>query len=96
MLPAETAVLVHLHPVGCVLLVFHCVVIALFAFGARKCDFYSFTVSSHVRHLHFGIISPVFRSIRQPETKPGLPLLAEVLTTYFWAQKKNPPAEVEI
>ena len=89
MLPAETAVLVHLQSVRCVLLVFHCVVIALFAFGARKCDFYSFTVSSHVRHLHFGIISPVFRSIRQPETKPGLPLRCNC-NNLFLGTKKEP------
>lgn len=92
MLPAETAVLIHLQPVGCVLLVFHCVVIALFAFGARKCDFNSFTVSSHMRHLHFiGIFSPVTGlSGNLKQSQASL-----CVNIKFWAQKKNPLAEVQ-
>ena len=45
-LAAETAILVHLKSVGIVLLVFDCVVVALLAFGAGKCDFDSHRISS--------------------------------------------------
>ena len=51
MLLAEAAVLVHLQSVGTVLLVFHCVVVALLALSARHCDLYS----------HFGT-SRIFRN----------------------------------
>jgi len=91
MLPAETAVLVHLQPVRCVLLVFHCVVIALFAFGARKCDFNSFTGSSHVRHLHFLEYLALVKVYQATLSRPA----SLCVTIYFRAQKKNPPAEVE-
>lgn len=38
MLPAESAVLVHLESVGGILFVFHCVVVALLALCACKSD----------------------------------------------------------
>ena len=38
---AESAVLVHFKSVGIILLVFHCVVVALLTLCAGKCDFYS-------------------------------------------------------
>jgi hypothetical protein len=53
MLPAETAVLLQLDAIGGVLAVLLGVVIALFAFGASKCNLDSFTVSSHERHLRY-------------------------------------------
>ena len=37
----ETAILVHFKTIRGVLLVFHCIVVSLFAFVASKCDFYS-------------------------------------------------------
>ena len=39
MLTAKTAVLVHLQTVGVVFLVFHCIVVALFAFVASQGNF---------------------------------------------------------
>ena len=75
---AETAILVHFKSVGAVLLVFHSVVVALFAFGASECNFYSFTVSSHLRHLHFGIfelrdgLSGNHPALRPPSAYRGL------------------------
>ena len=48
MLLAESAVLVHFKSVGIVLLVLHGVVVALFAFCTRQCNF-----NSHFRHLLF-------------------------------------------
>jgi hypothetical protein len=89
---AETAVLVHLQPVGCVLLVFHCVVITLFAFGARKCNLYSFTVSSHVRHLH---LIGIFSAAQVYQATKAAAQASLCVTLSFRAQKKNPPAEVE-
>jgi hypothetical protein len=50
---AESAVLVHLQPVGCVFLVFSCVVVALLAFCARKGDSDSHNGTS----IEFGFIS---------------------------------------
>ena len=38
-LAAEAAVLADLKSVGIVLFVFHCVIVALFAFTARECNF---------------------------------------------------------
>lgn len=48
MLPAETAVLVHLQPVRCVLLVFNSVVVALLAFHASKSNLYSHDGTSNI------------------------------------------------
>lgn len=48
---AELTVLVCFHPVGMVLLFFHCVVVTLLAFGTSKCDLYSHNI--HLRLLHF-------------------------------------------
>lgn len=48
MLPAETAVLVHLQPVRCVLLVFNSVVVALLAFCASKSNLYSHDGTSNI------------------------------------------------
>ena len=90
---AETAVLVHLQPVRCVLLVFHCVVIALFAFGARKRNLNSFTVSSHVRHLH---LIGIFSAAQVYQATKAAAQASLCVTLKIRAQKKNPSAEVEI
>jgi hypothetical protein len=50
---AEPAVLVHFKSVGVVLLVFHCVVVALFALCASKCDFNSHNGTSRFTEIFF-------------------------------------------
>jgi hypothetical protein len=71
---AERTVLHEFDPVGSVLLVLIVVVIALFAFGASKCNLNSFTVSSHVRHLLFGLFKPVRAVYQATALRLGLPL----------------------
>jgi len=46
MLPAESAVLVHLHSIGVVLFVLHGIIVPLFAFAASKCYFNSHIYTS--------------------------------------------------
>ena len=53
MLPAEPTILVHFKPVGIVLLVFHCVVIALLALGTSQCDFNSHNGTSRFTEIIF-------------------------------------------
>jgi hypothetical protein len=50
---AESAVLVHFKSVGVVLLVFHCVVVALLAFCASECDFNSHNGTSRFTEIFF-------------------------------------------
>jgi len=52
-LSAEPAVLVHFKPVRIVLLVFHRVVVALFALCACKCDFNSHNGTSRFTEIFF-------------------------------------------
>lgn len=63
MLLAESAILVHLQPVGVVFLFLHRVVVALLALGAGKCD-----LDSHDRHLQFLIGLPL--KIRAQKKNP--------------------------
>jgi hypothetical protein len=51
-LPAEFAIFAHFQSVGIILLVFGCVVVSLFAFGASQNNL----IFSHLRHLldYFG------------------------------------------
>jgi len=52
-LSAEPAVLIHFKSVRIVFLVFHCVVIALLAFSACKCDFNSHNGTSRFTEIFF-------------------------------------------
>lgn len=56
MLAAEAAVLAYFKSVGIILLVFHRVIVALLAFAARECDFYSHITCPFLssRHLSCG------------------------------------------
>ncbi len=56
-LAAEAAVLVYLKSVGIVLFVLHCVIVALFAFTARECDFDSHITCPFLssRYLPWGV-----------------------------------------
>ena len=53
MLSAEPAILVHFKSVSVVFLVFHCVVVALLAFCASECNFYSHNGTSRFTELFF-------------------------------------------
>ena len=61
---AETTILVHLESVRIVLLVFHCVVVALLALSAGECNFYSHDGTSRFTEI-FDAIVPV-RQRRPP------------------------------
>ena len=50
---AEPAILVHFKPIRIVLLVFHCVVVALLTFCASKCDFNSHNGTSRFTEIFF-------------------------------------------
>ena len=63
-LAAELAVFVHFKSVGTVFLVFHCVVIALLAFSACKCDFNSHNGTSRFTEIFFAFTN----SRRKPDT----------------------------
>ena len=52
-LSAELAILVHFKSVGIILLVFHCVVIALLAFSTSKCYFNSHNGTSRFTEIFF-------------------------------------------
>ena len=66
MLPAESAVLVHLESVGGILFVFHCVVVALLALSACKSD-----LNSHNGTSIFNVSLPLtcIRRLRSDENR---------------------------
>ena len=64
MLLTEPTILVHFKPIRIVFLVFHCVVIALLAFSACKCDFNSHNGTSRFTEIFFAFTN----SRRKPNT----------------------------
>ena len=64
MLLTEPTILVHFKPIRIVFLVFHCVVIALLAFSACKCDFNSHNGTSRFTEIFFAFTN----SRRKPDT----------------------------
>ena len=52
-LSAEPAILVHFKSVRVIFLVFHCVVVALLAFCASECNFYSHNGTSRFTEIFF-------------------------------------------
>ena len=52
-LSAEPAILVHFEPVWVILLVFHCVVVALLAFSASQSNFNSHNGTSRFTEIFF-------------------------------------------
>lgn len=53
MLFTEPTILVHFKPIRIVFLVFHCVVVALLAFSASECYFYSHNGTSRFTEIFF-------------------------------------------
>ena len=84
---AEPAVLVHFKSVGVVLLVFHCVVVALFALCASKCDFNSHNGTSRFTEIFFAFtlvkvnasLSPSFQKLHHI---PHLAVCVKHVATY--------------
>ena len=64
MLSAEPAILVHFKSVRIVFLVFHRVVVALFAFCACKCDFYSHNGTSRFTEIFFSFLR-ILRTLKK-------------------------------
>ena len=100
MLPAKSAILVHLKTIGIVLLVFDGVVIALFALCACHCNFYS-----HLWHLLIFGILPSAGLLPRSKDPPSASFLCFAVPFYkdaqsfarlirtgvkIYAQKKDP------
>jgi hypothetical protein len=83
---AEAAILVHFKPVRVILLVFHCVVVALFTFSASKCYFYSHNGTSRFTEIFFAFT--LCKSKRLPRFKP--------LFMPFWKPKRKAPHKYKI
>ena len=67
---AEPAILVHLKPIRIVLLVFHCVVVALLTFCASKCDFNSHNGTSRFTEIFFAFTSTPKKRRRKSKRLP--------------------------
>ena len=71
MLSAEPTILVHFEPIGIVLLVFHCVVIALLTLSASQSNFNSHNGTSRFTEIFFAftlvkVNASLGRGLKQP------------------------------